>query len=643
MTRPVYETDALIAEDIEAYLEQHQHKSMLRFITCGSVDDGKSTLIGRLLYDSKMIFEDQLAYLESDSKRVGTQGDEIDFALLVDGLAAEREQGITIDVAYRFFTTEKRKFIVADCPGHEQYTRNMVTGASTADLAVILIDARKGVLPQTRRHSYLCKLLGIRNILLAVNKMDLVDYGQPVFDQIVSDYRSFAGSIGITEFTAIPISGFKGDNITSASPNMPWYQGPSLIEHLETVELDNDGEQASPFRLPVQWVNRPNLDFRGFAGQIASGTIRKGDAVRILPSGKTSSVSRIVTLDGDLDEAVAGQSVTICLADEVDCSRGNVIAAADAPPQTADQFEANLVWMADEPMIPGRAYWLKLGTQMVSATVQQPKYQVNVNAVGSSDEQLAAKTLELNAIGVAVVTTERQLVFEPYSDNRTLGGFVLIDKLTNATVAAGMLNFSLRRAENIHWQAIDIDRDAHARQKGQQSRLLWFTGLSGSGKSTIANLVEKKLYALGKHSFLLDGDNIRHGLNKDLGFTDADRIENIRRVGEVAKLMTDAGLIVLTAFISPFRAEREMVRAMLPNGEFAEIFVDTPLEVAESRDVKGLYKKARSGALKNFTGIDSPYEAPINPDIHIDTTKMSPEDAAEMIVQKLLGVWSPDL
>ncbi|CAN1503568.1 CysN GTPases - Sulfate adenylate transferase subunit 1 [Sphingomonadaceae bacterium] len=643
MTRPVYETDALIAEDIEAYLEQHQHKSMLRFITCGSVDDGKSTLIGRLLYDSKMIFEDQLANLESDSKRVGTQGDEIDFALLVDGLAAEREQGITIDVAYRFFTTEKRKFIVADCPGHEQYTRNMVTGASTADLAVILIDARKGVLPQTRRHSYLCKLLGIRNILLAVNKMDLVDYGQPVFDQIVTDYRSFAGSIGITEFTAIPISGFKGDNITSASPNMPWYQGPSLIDHLETVELDNDGEQASPFRLPVQWVNRPNLDFRGFAGQIASGTIRKGDAVRILPSGKTSSVSRIVTLDGDLDEAVAGQSVTICLADEVDCSRGNVIAAADAPPQTADQFEANLVWMADEPMIPGRAYWLKLGTQMVSATVQQPKYQVNVNAVGSSDEQLAAKTLELNAIGVAVVTTERQLVFEPYSDNRTLGGFILIDKLTNATVAAGMLNFSLRRAENIHWQAIDIDRDAHARQKGQQSRLLWFTGLSGSGKSTIANLVEKKLYALGKHSFLLDGDNIRHGLNKDLGFTDADRIENIRRVGEVAKLMTDAGLIVLTAFISPFRAEREMVRAMLPNGEFAEIFVDTPLEVAEARDVKGLYKKARSGALKNFTGIDSPYEAPINPDIHIDTTKMSPEDAAEMIVQKLLGVWSPDL
>ncbi len=634
-----YETDALIASDIDAYLEQHQHKSLLRFITCGSVDDGKSTLIGRLLYDSKMIFEDQLAALEADSKKVGTQGQEIDFALLVDGLAAEREQGITIDVAYRFFTTEKRKFIVADTPGHEQYTRNMVTGASTADLAVILIDARKGVLTQTRRHSYLAHLIGIRNIVLAVNKMDLVDYNVLRFDHIVEDYRCFAREIGISEFTAIPISGFKGDNITALSANTPWYKGPTLIEHLENVELDVTSDQQKPFRLPVQWVNRPNLDFRGFSGQIASGIVHVGDAVRILPSGKTSAVARIVTLDGDLDEAVAGQSITLCLTDEVDCSRGDVIAASEHPPQAADQFEANLVWMADEAMIPGRAYWLKLGSQMVSATIQPPKYQVNVNTM----EQLAAKTLELNAIGAAEITTDRAIVFESYSDNHALGGFILIDKITNATVAAGMLNFSLRRAQNVHWQAIDISREAHAQQKGQSPKLLWFTGLSGSGKSTIANLVEKKLYALGRHSFLLDGDNVRHGLNKDLGFTDTDRIENIRRVGEVAKLMTDAGLIVLTAFISPFRAERDLVRGMMPHGEFLEIFIDTPLAEAERRDVKGLYKKARSGALKNFTGIDSPYEQPEKPEIHIDTTRMTPEDAAELIVEQVVGIWSPDL
>ena len=635
----VYETDALIASDIDAYLETHQHKSLLRFITCGSVDDGKSTLIGRLLHDSKMIFEDQLAALEADSKRVGTQGQDIDFALLVDGLAAEREQGITIDVAYRFFTTEKRKFIVADTPGHEQYTRNMVTGASTADLAIILIDARKGVLTQTRRHSYLAHLIGIKNIVLAVNKMDLVDYDVLRYDHIVEDYRCFARDIGIMEFTAIPISGFKGDNIASLSANTPWYKGKPLIEHLEEVKLDITGDQAKAFRLPVQWVNRPNLDFRGFSGQIASGVIRKGDAVRVLPSGKSSAVSRIVTLDGDLQEAVAGQSVTLCLADEVDCSRGDVIAASDTPPEAADQFEANIVWMADEAMIPGRAYWLKLATQTVSATIQSPKYQINVNSL----EQIAAKTLELNAIGVAELTTDRPIVFESYAANRQLGGFILIDKLTNATVASGMLNFALRRAQNVHWQAIDISREAHARQKGQSAKLLWFTGLSGSGKSTIANLVEKKLHALGRHSFLLDGDNVRHGLNKDLGFTDTDRIENIRRVGEVAKLMTDAGLIVLTAFISPFRAEREMVRSMLPQDEFLEIFIDTPLEEAERRDVKGLYKKARSGTLKNFTGIDSPYEAPENPDIRIDTTRTTPEAAAELIVERVIGVWSHDL
>ncbi|MCW2390600.1 bifunctional enzyme CysN/CysC [Sphingobium sp. B1D7B] len=636
---PVYQTDALIAQDIDAYLEQHQHKSLLRFITCGSVDDGKSTLIGRLLYDSKMIFEDQLAALEADSKRVGTQGQEIDFALLVDGLAAEREQGITIDVAYRFFTTEKRKFIVADTPGHEQYTRNMVTGASTADLAVILIDARKGVLTQTRRHSYLAKLVGIRHIVLAVNKMDLVGYDRAVFDKIVADYAAFAKEIGIEQFVPMPISGFKGDNITTLSANTPWYQGPTLVDYLETVEVDNSADQARPFRMPVQWVNRPNLDFRGFSGLVASGAIKPGDAIRVLPSGKTSTVTRIVTLDGDLDEAVAGQSVTLCLADEVDCSRGDVIASAENPPQAADQFESTVVWMSDDALIPGRAYWLKIGTQTVSATVQPPKYVVNVNTM----EHLAAKTLELNAIGVAELTTDKAIVFEPYAENRTLGGFILIDKITNSTVAAGMLNFSLRRAQNVHWQAMDVSREAHAAQKGQQPAVLWFTGLSGSGKSTIANIVEKKLFALGRHSFLLDGDNVRHGLNKDLGFTEADRIENIRRVGEVTKLMADAGLIVITAFISPFRAERDMVRAMLPAGEFIEVFVDTPLAEAERRDVKGLYKKARAGELKNFTGIDSPYEAPEKPEIRIDTQALTPEQAADLIVERIVGVWSPDL
>ncbi|MBB5685388.1 sulfate adenylyltransferase subunit CysN [Sphingobium boeckii] len=639
MTDPIYKTDALIAEDIDAYLIQHQHKSLLRFITCGSVDDGKSTLIGRLLYDSKMIFEDQLAALEADSKRVGTQGGEIDFALLVDGLAAEREQGITIDVAYRFFSTEKRKFIVADTPGHEQYTRNMVTGASTADLAVILIDARKGILTQTRRHSYLAHLIGIRNIVLAVNKMDLVDYSQSVFDQIVADYTAFAASIGITAFTPLPISGFKGDNITAPSANTPWYSGPTLMAHLETVEVDVTADQAKPFRMPVQWVNRPNLDFRGFSGLIASGTIKPGDAVRVLPSGKTSTVSKIVTMDGELDAAIAGQSVTLCFADEVDCSRGDVIAIAENPPQVADQFEATIVWMAEEDMLAGRPYWLKLGTQMVSASVQAPKYTVNVNTM----EHLAAKTLDLNAIGVANLSTDKPIVFEPYETSHDLGGFILIDKITNTTVAAGMLHFSLRRADNVHWQAIDITKEAHATQKGQQPKLLWFTGLSGSGKSTIANLVEKKLFALGKHSFLLDGDNVRHGLNRDLGFTDADRVENIRRVGEVAKLMTDAGLIVLTAFISPFRAERDLVRAMLSEGEFIEIHVDTPLAEAEARDVKGLYKKARAGQLKNFTGIDSPYEAPDVPEIRIDTTRTTPEQAAEIIVERIIGIWSPDL
>ncbi len=635
----IYRPEALIAEDIDAYLETHQHKTMLRFITCGSVDDGKSTLIGRLLYDSKMIFEDQLAALESDSKKVGTQGQGIDFALLVDGLAAEREQGITIDVAYRFFSTEKRKFIVADTPGHEQYTRNMVTGASTADLAVILIDARKGVLTQTRRHSYLAHLVGIRHVVLAVNKMDLVGYDRQTFDDIVADYRAFATKIGIDAFTAIPISGLAGDNIASRSESTPWYDGPTLIEHLETVDLGLDERTAAPFRLPVQWVNRPNLDFRGFAGQIAAGTIRPGDAVRVIPSGKTSTVARIVTFDGDLDQATAGQSITLTLADEIDCSRGDVICAADDPAEAADQFEATVVWMAEEEMIPGRSYLMKIGTQTVSATVHHPKYRVDVNTL----EHLAAKTLGLNDIGICELATDKRITFEPYTTNKDMGGFILIDRMTNATVAAGTLHFALRRAQNVHWQALDVTRQAHARLKHQTPQVLWFTGLSGSGKSTIANLVEKKLHALGKHTFLLDGDNVRHGLNKDLGFTEADRIENIRRVGEVARLMTDAGLIVLTAFISPFRAEREMVRNLLPEGEFLEIFIDTPLDVAESRDVKGLYRKARAGELKNFTGIDSPYERPEAPEIHIDTTRLSPEQAAELVVDHVIGAWMPEI
>jgi bifunctional enzyme CysN/CysC len=627
-----YVTDELIATDIDAYLVQHQHKSLLRFITCGSVDDGKSTLIGRLLYDSKMIFEDQLAALEADSKKVGTQGQNIDFALLVDGLAAEREQGITIDVAYRFFATEKRKFIVADTPGHEQYTRNMVTGASTADLAVILIDARKGVLTQTRRHSYLAHLIGIRNLVVAVNKMDLIGYDHDKYDAIIAEYRQFANSIGIKNFTPMPISGFMGDNITSKSENTPWYTGLPLIQHLETVELDVTADQAKKFRLPVQWVNRPNLDFRGFSGLISSGVVKPGDAVRVLPSGKTSTVSRVVTFDGDLPKAVAGQSVTLCFADEIDCSRGDVITLADEPVQVADQFEVNLVWMSDEALTPGRSYWLKIGTQLVSASIHAPKYLVNVNTL----EHVAAKTLELNSIGVTNIVTDKPIPFEAYAENRALGGFIVIDKMTNATVGAGMINFSLRRSQNVHWQALDISRETHAKLKNQQAGVLWFTGLSGAGKSTIANLVEKKLVRMNRHTFLLDGDNVRHGLNKDLGFTDADRIENIRRVGEVAKLMTDAGLIVVTAFISPFRSEREMVRNMMAPGEFIEIFIDTKLEDAEKRDVKGLYKKARAGELKNFTGIDSPYEAPQQPEIHIDTSKLTAEEAADLIIAKLI-------
>ncbi len=618
----------LIASDIQAYLKQHEHKSLLRFITCGSVDDGKSTLIGRLLYDAKMLFEDQLSAMENDSKKWGTQGGDIDFALLVDGLAAEREQGITIDVAYRFFSTEKRKFIVADTPGHEQYTRNMVTGASTADVAVILIDARKGVLTQTRRHSYLTQLIGIRKIVLAINKMDLVDYSQATFDRIVEDYRAFAQQIGLTEFTAIPLAALKGDNMLQPSARTPWYHGPTLMGYLETVEIDEDRQQQGPFRLPVQWVNRPNLDFRGFTGQIASGRIRAGERIRVQPSGKESTVTRIVASGGDLAEAVAGQSITLTLADEVDISRGDVISTTESPAEVADQFEATLVWMAEEPMYPGRPYLLKIGTRTVNATITEPKYRVNVNTM----EHLAAKQLALNEIGEVNLALDRPIAFDPYTASREMGGFILIDRLSNHTVGAGMLRFALRRAHNIHRQHIDVDKAARGALKGQTPAVVWLTGLSGAGKSTIANLVEQRLHAMGRHTYLLDGDNVRHGLSKDLGFTEADRVENIRRVAEVAKLMVDAGLIVITAFISPFRAERGMARGLMAEGEFVEVHVDAPLEVTEARDVKGLYKKARRGELKHFTGIDSPYETPETPELRVRTDACTPEEAADQVI-----------
>jgi bifunctional enzyme CysN/CysC len=621
----------LIADDIEQYLQQHERKTLLRFITCGSVDDGKSTVIGRLLYESKMLFEDQLAAIEADSKKWGTQGGDIDFALLVDGLSAEREQGITIDVAYRFFSTDRRKFIVADTPGHEQYTRNMITGASTADVAVILIDARKGVLTQTRRHSYLVHLIGIRKVVLAINKMDLVDFSHDVFKRIDAQYREFAAQIGLSDITSIPLSGLKGDNMTAPSERTPWYHGPTLMGFLETCDVDETRLQAGALRLPVQWVNRPNLDFRGFCGLIASGSVRPGDRLRVQPSGRESRVARIVALGGDLPEAVAGQSVTLTLEDEIDISRGDVLSAASAPAEVADQFECSLVWMNDEPMLPGRPYLMKIGTRTVSATVTEPKYKVNVNTM----EHLAAKKLDVNEIGVCNIALDRAVPFDAYTANRDTGGFILIDRMSNNTVGAGMLHFALRRSHNIHLQHLDIDKAARALLKGQKPAVLWFTGLSGAGKSTIANLVEKKLHALGRHSYLLDGDNVRHGLNKDLGFTEADRVENIRRVAEVARLMADAGLIVLTAFISPFRAERALARSLMGEGEFVEIHVDTPLAVAESRDVKGLYAKARRGELSNFTGIDSPYEQPENAELRVSTADLSADAVADLVIAKL--------
>jgi bifunctional enzyme CysN/CysC len=625
------ESERLIANDIDGYLDRHENKSLLRFITCGSVDDGKSTLIGRLLYESKVLFEDQLDAVNAESKKWGTQGGDIDFALLVDGLAAEREQGITIDVAYRFFATDRRKFIVADTPGHEQYTRNMVTGASTADTAIILCDARQGILTQTRRHSYLVSLLGIRDVVLAVNKMDLMEYSESVFNEIVEEFSEFATQLNFDNITAIPLSALRGDNIIDPSDAMPWYHGSTLLSFLETVKINNDDMQAAPMRMPVQWVNRPNLDFRGFTGMLASGTVKPGDAIRVQPSGKTSQIARIVSMDGDLDEAVAGQSVTLTLSDEIDISRGDIISTSEAPAGSADQFETTIVWMHDEPLLPGRPYLLKSGTKTVTVTITGIKHQINVNTL----EHMAAKQLELNAIGVCNISTDQQIAFDPYTENRTTGAFILIDRISNETVGAGMLHFALRRSDNIHMQATDVDKSARADMKGQSACVVWFTGLSGSGKSTIANLVEKKLAAVGRHTYLLDGDNVRHGLNKDLGFTDADRVENIRRIGEVARLMVDSGLIVLTAFISPFRSERALARSLVDGGEFVEVYAETPLAVAEARDPKGLYRKARRGELKNFTGIDSPYEAPEQPEILVDTSAMSAEQAAEKVIAEL--------
>jgi bifunctional enzyme CysN/CysC len=622
----------MVSKEVSAYLQSQEDKELLRFITCGSVDDGKSTLIGRLLFETGLVFEDQLATLAVDSRNVGTQGEELDLALLLDGLQAEREQGITIDVAYRYFTTERRKFIVADTPGHEQYTRNMVTGASTADCAVLLVDARNGLLTQTRRHVYLVSLLGLRHVVLAVNKLDLLDYSEDAFRSIEAEFAAYARQIGTEEVMSIPLSALRGDNIVTHSRRMPWYQGPTLLEYLEAVEIDEYRSQFAPFRMPVQWVNRPDSEFRGFSGLIVSGAVSTGDQVIASPSGRSSQVERIVTYDDEHEQAVAGQSVTLVLSDQLDVSRGDVIASPHQPPGAGDQFEATVVWMSDQPLLRGRTYVMRHGTATARATTSPLKFKLNMDSL----EHLAADQLQLNEIGVCELELDRHIAFDPYSANRDMGGFVLIDRITNATVGAGMINFELRRSQNVHWQAIEVDKTAHAHLKRQRPCVVWLTGLSGAGKSTIANILERKLHLLGRHTCLLDGDNVRRGLNKDLGFTDADRVENIRRISEVAKLMVDAGLIVITSFISPFRSERRMARELLDQGEFLEIFVDTPLEVAERRDPKQLYAKARRGQIKHFTGIDSPYEPPEAPEIRIDTTVISPEEAADSILQELL-------
>ncbi|PWL19301.1 adenylyl-sulfate kinase [Falsochrobactrum shanghaiense] len=617
---------------VSNFLADQERKTLLRFLTCGSVDDGKSTLIGRLLYDTRLIFEDQLATLKNDSRKFGTTDDDFDFALLVDGLEAEREQGITIDVAYRFFSTPRRKFIVADTPGHAQYTRNMATGASTADLAIVLIDARQGVLTQTRRHSFIASLLGIRHIVLAVNKIDLVDFSQDVFDAIAADYRSFAGELNFASIQAIPLSARFGDNVSSLSPRTGWYEGPYLLEHLETLRIDTEAA-ARPFRFPVQYVNRPDAGFRGFSGTVSAGSIATGDAVVVAKSGKQSRVKRIVTYDGDLQSAAEGQAVTLVLEDEIEVSRGNMLVGTEERPEVADRFTANIVWFGEEPLQPGRSYLLRTETDQTPVVVSEIAHRTDVNTFAR--EKTAQ--LDLNEVGFCHLQAVEQIAFDPYGVNRGTGAFVLIDRLTNATVGAGMIEAALRQATNIHLQAFDLDRQARAAQKFQKPAVLWFTGLSASGKSSIADRLEQRLHALGKHTYLLDGDNIRHGLNSDLGFSDEDRAENIRRIGEVARLMADAGLIALVSFISPFRAERDRVRARLPEGEFIEIFVDTPIEECMARDPKGLYAQALRGEIKAFTGIDSPYEAPTAPELHLQTTGRTIDELVAEVEKYLAG------
>ena len=622
--------DDLISTDILGYLTAQENKSFLRFITCGSVDDGKSTLIGRLLYDSKLIYEDQLASIEKDSKKSGTQGGEMDLALLVDGLAAEREQGITIDVAYRFFSTDKRKFIVADTPGHEQYTRNMATGASTADVAILLIDSRYGVQVQTRRHAFIASLLGIKHVVVAVNKMDLNDFSQEVFNNIEVDFRDFAKDLGFAEIMCIPMSALDGDNVTTKSDKSPWYKGKSLLNYLEDVDVEKNSLEA-PFRLPVQWVNRPNLDFRGFSGTIASGIVKVGDKITVVPSGKTSTVKSIVTYSGELEAAREDMAITLTLEDEIDISRGDIICHDGAATEHADQLQAHVLWMSDNELFPGRQYILKTGNKSVPASVTSLKHRIDVNDLSES----SAKTLNLNEIGICNLSLGAPIAFDPYGDNRNTGNFILIDRQTNATVGLGLVDFALHRSSNVVWQDMKVDRSARSEIKNQKPALLWFTGLSGSGKSTIASLVEARLLDMGRHTYTLDGDNVRHGLNRDLGFTKADRIENMRRIGDVSALMVDAGLITLASFISPYIQERRTIREKVAEGEFVEVFVNTPLEVCESRDVKGLYARARSGEIKNFTGIDSEYQAPENPEIEIKTDEISAEDAAELVVKYL--------